>query len=449
MISATTPTTRIDTGFGYANAYTGVFTRYQQASDFIEGQMVYDNTEFYIQDNWKLNSRTTLDYGVRFTHQGPQYDKNQAMSNFFPELWNPSQAQTLYIPGCNNGATICSGNALNAMDPRNGQILTVPGTANTQAAIGTPIPGSGNPLNGIRQAGDGIAKTGYTWPAIVVGPRFGVAYDISGNQMTVLRAGGGIFYDRPDGNTVFSIPGNPPIANSADLRYGMLQTLTQGLNILPNPQLVTFQYEAKVPGQWQWQAGVQRALPWAMAIDLSYVGNHGFNRMGALQGGSTVNLNSIDLGTAYLAQNQDHDQGRRAACPGATALTANLLRPYQGLANINQNTTEFWDTYHSLQASLNRRFRNGFSFGANYTYGISYKGNTRPADPLRPQRGRHVPAARRPGRVREAQRDARPPSAFVEGERRVGSAQRQLDGQGCRRDPQRLAPRRRSDRWVR
>ena len=49
--------------------------------------------------------------------------------------------------------------------------------------------------------------------------------------------------------------------------------------------------------------------------------------------------------------------------------------PYPGLANINQNTTEFWDTYHSLQASLNRRFRNGFSFGANYTYGISYKGN--------------------------------------------------------------------------
>ena len=150
------------------------------------------------------------------------------MSNFFPELWNPSQAQTLYIPGCSNGATICSGNALNAMDPRNGQILTVPGTANTQAAIGTPIPDSGNPLNGIRQAGDGIAKTGYTWPAIVVGPRFGVAYDISGNQMTVLRAGGGLFYDRPDGNTVFSIPGNPPIADSADLRYGMLQTLDPG-----------------------------------------------------------------------------------------------------------------------------------------------------------------------------------------------------------------------------
>jgi hypothetical protein len=361
----------IDTGFGFANAYTGVFTRYQQASRFVEGQMVYDNTEFYVQDNWKVNSRMTLDYGVRFTHQGPQYDKNQNMSNFFPEQWNTSQVQTLYVPGCLGGAATCASGSVVAKDPRNGNLLP----ANTSAAVGTPIPNSGNPLNGIRQAGDGIAKTGYTWPAIVVGPRFGVAYDISGNQMTVLRAGGGIFYDRPDGNTVFSIPGNPPIADSADLRYGMLQTLTQGFRILPNPQLVTFQYDAKVPGQWQWQAGVQRALPWAMAIDLSYVGNHGFARMGALQGGSTVNLNSIDLGTAYLQRYQNTTLTAPSTVPGANAVTANLMRPYQGLANINQNTTEFWDTYHSLQASLNRRFRNGFSFGANYTYGISYKGN--------------------------------------------------------------------------
>jgi hypothetical protein len=364
----------IDTGFGYANAALGVFRQYQQASDFIEGQMVYDQPEFYIQDNWKVNNRMTLDIGLRFTHQGPQYDKFQQMSNFFPDQWSASQAPVLYVPGCSNGAVTCSGNILNAKDPRTGQILTAPNTPNTQAAIGTPVPGSGNLLNGVRRAGDGIADTGYTWPAIVFGPRFGLAYDLTGTQTTILRAGGGLFYDRPDGNTVFSIPGNPPIASSADLRNGTLQTVGQGLSLLPVSQLVTFQYEAKVPAQWQWQAGMQRALPWAMAIDLSYVGNHGFNRMGALQGGSTVNLNAVDIGTAYLPQNQDPTRAP-SSVPGANALNTNLLKPYRGFANINQNTTEFWDTYHSIQASLNRRFRNGFSFGANYTYGISYKGN--------------------------------------------------------------------------
>ena len=368
-------TNALDTGFGYANAATGIFTQYLQASDFIEGQMVYDNREFYIQDNWKASNRLTLDYGVRFTNQGPQYDKFQQMSNFFPEQWNAAQAQVLYVPGCSNGAVTCSGNTLNAMDPRNGQILTAPGALNTQAAIGTPIPGSGNALNGIRRAGDGIAKTGYTWPTLVVGPRFGLAYDLTGTQTTVLRGGVGLFYDRPDGNTVFSIPGNPPIATARDLRNGQLQTLGQGLEPQPVPALVTFQYEAKVPAQWQWQVGVQRALPWYMAVDLSYVGNHGYNRLGSFQGGTTVNLNQVDFGTAYLPEYQNKTLGP-SAIPGANALSTNLLRPYAGLGNINQNTTDFEDTYHSIQLSLNRRFRSGFSFSANYTGQLSFTGNT-------------------------------------------------------------------------
>ena len=109
----------LDTGFGYANAATGVFTQYQQAEKFVEGSMIYNNTEFYIQDNWKVNNRLTLDYGMRFTRQQPQHDQFQQMSNFFPDQWNASQAQALYVPGCSNGAATCSGNTLNAMDPQN------------------------------------------------------------------------------------------------------------------------------------------------------------------------------------------------------------------------------------------------------------------------------------------------------------------------------------------
>jgi hypothetical protein len=365
----------LDTGFGFANAATGVFTQYLQASDFIEGHMTYDNTEFYVQDNWKVNNKLTMDYGVRFTRQQPQYDKFQQMSNFFPDQWSAAQAPVLYVAGCSNGATTCTGNLRNAMDPRTGQILTAPGAANTQAAIGTPIPGTGNLLNGIIRAGDGIADTGYVWPSLVVGPRFGMAYDLSGNQTTIIRAGGGLYYDRPDGNTVFSIPGNPPLATARDLRNGQLQTLGQGLAPVPVPALITFQYDAKVPASWQWQAGVQRALPWYTSVDVTYVGNHGFNRLGAFQGGTRVNLNAVDFGAAYLPQNQDPTLAA-SSVPGATAYTTNLLRPYRGLGTVEQNTTEFSDTYHSMQFSLLRRFHNGFSFGANYTWGLSFTGNT-------------------------------------------------------------------------
>ena len=361
----------LDTGFGYANAATGIFTQYQQAEKFVEGSMIYNNTEFYIQDNWKVSNRLTLDYGMRFTRQQPQYDQFQQMSNFFPGDWNAAQTQALYVPGCSNGAATCSGNTLNAMNPRNGQVVLPPaGSNNTQVLIGTPVPGTGNALNGIKQAGDGISDYGYTWPALVFGPRFGAAYDISGDQSLIVRGGAGLFYDRPDGNTVFSIPGNPPIASSADLRNGLLTSLTGGLSPGAVPQLVTFQYDAKVPAQWQWNLGVQMALPWASSLDVSYVGQRGVNRL------ANPNFNAVDIGAAYLPANQNTTLPTPSTVPGANAYTQNLLRGYKGIAAINQQTTEFWDLYHSLQTSFQRRFQNGFSFGANYTLGLVLEGNT-------------------------------------------------------------------------
>jgi len=328
-----------------------------------------------VQDNWKVNNRLTIDAGVRFTRQQPQYDQFQQMSNFFPKEWKAANSVVLYTAICTNGAASCNGtNFRNAVNPLTGQVLVLPGSANSAAAIATPIPGIGNPLQGIHRAGDGISKYGYTWPTVVVGPRFGAAYDISGKQTLIFRGGGGIFYDRPEGNTVFQIPGNPPMSTTVDLRNSLLQNLNPDTSFLPVPGMTIVQYDAKVPASAQWQAGFQKTLPWASVVDVSYVGNHGYNRFGA-PNGSPVNLNAIDYGTAYLPQNQDPTLGPQTV-PGQGAYTANLLRAFRGLGNINQNTMEFHDTYHSIQSNFNRRFRNGFSFGFNYVLSLSFTGNT-------------------------------------------------------------------------
>ena len=53
-----------------------------------------------------------------------------------------------------------------------------------------------------------------------------------------------------------------------------------------------------------------------------------------------------------------------------------LLRPIRGYANIDQQWQDFDRTFHSMQFSLTRRFRDGLSFGANYTLSMSDKGTT-------------------------------------------------------------------------
>ena len=55
-------------------------------------------------------------------------------------------------------------------------------------------------------------------------PRFGAAYDLTGAQRLVLRGGVGLFFDRPNGNSVFSQVGNPPFSTATTVRYSQLQS---------------------------------------------------------------------------------------------------------------------------------------------------------------------------------------------------------------------------------
>jgi hypothetical protein len=377
----------LDSGFGFSNAVLGVFDQYLQQSTYVEGSFLYNNIEGYIQDNWKVTKHLTLDYGMRFTHMTPQADQFDQESNFFPigsgaNAYNPANAQVLYTAGCSNGATVCSGNTRDAKNPITGQVITA-GGANTQVLIGTPIPGVGNPLNGIVQAGHGIPSSNYVWAPFVVAPRFGLAWDVTGKSSWVIRGGAGLFYDRPDGNTVFSTPGNVGVTaadgtpvTDQNLYYGQLQTVgSGGLSPLPVGQMVVTQYNAKIPSTAEWNFGVQKLLPGQMVLDASYVGYHAYNRFGATQGGSQQLLNQIPLGTAFETQYQDPTLGTPSV-PGASSYAANLLRPYPGLQSIAENATKFYDTYHSIQLSLTRRLRDNVSFVLNYTRGIELKGNT-------------------------------------------------------------------------
>lgn len=353
----------LDSTFGYANAALGIFSSFTQNSKYIEGNFVYTNLEGYIQDNWKLTQRLTLDFGVRLVHQAPQYDKLGQASNFLPDKWSASSAPYIYLAGCGNGVYPCSGSNRQAMDPRTGVLLG----PNTAAAIGTLVPNSGNTLNGLFASGHGIAKTAYEWPALSVGPRFGAAYDLTGQQKIVLRGSSGLLFDRTSGNAVMNIIQNPPALQAVTVRYASLQDMATGLRTAGAPALYPYQYKSNLPSTWTWNGGVQMMLPWATAIDVEYVGYHGFNIV------ESVDINSIDFGTAYQAAYQDRTL--TSTLPGGAAVTTEAMRPFRGYGQISQFWARGWNTSHSLQLSLNRRFRNGLSFGFNDTIVLSQKQN--------------------------------------------------------------------------
>jgi hypothetical protein len=183
-----------DTGYGYSNLLLGVYQSFDQSSAYINGRYRYWNIEEFVQDTWKITSRLTLDYGLRGSWYQPQYDSSLQASTFIPANYDPARAPRLYTPAIVNGVR-------SAVDTASNQVLPA-------YAIGLEVPGSGNPFDGICQAGTCVNKylqkdRGEQW-----GPRFGFAWDVFGNSRMVIRAGGGIYYDRFQGNRVFDFVRN-------------------------------------------------------------------------------------------------------------------------------------------------------------------------------------------------------------------------------------------------
>ena len=107
-----------------------------------------------MQDNWKVNNKLTLDYGIRFVHATPLYDKLLQGGNFLPDEWSRSRRASGVRVRLRTGASPCTGTNRQAMNPLTGQLLG----PNTTAAVGTLVPGSGTESNGLFSPGQGIAK---------------------------------------------------------------------------------------------------------------------------------------------------------------------------------------------------------------------------------------------------------------------------------------------------
>jgi len=227
------------------------------------------------------------------------------------------------------------------------------------------------------------------------GPRIGFAYNFASH--TVVRAAYGIYYApsgfqaaghtgssgmigfRTSSNMVVSLDGRTPIAfldnpfpNGFNLPTGKsLGAATNiglgiGEGVIPDPGTPYIQ---------QWNLNVQRELPGKILFEVAYIGSKGTRLLNGESGltQSQLPASFLSLGTKLQDQVPNPFFGiitnPSSSLRFATASRGQLLRPYPQYTGINAFRVPYgFSIYHGGTLKADKRFSNGLSFLAAYTW---------------------------------------------------------------------------------
>lgn len=325
------------TGNAVADAVLGDFYTYTEASGLRQGWYRFTQIEPYVQDDWKVTSRLTLNLGLRWAYMQPQYSALNNTTAFLPQYFDRGQQVTVIPRGAQAGQIVA-----NSGNPYNGLVLGGSGFPDT--ATGR-VTGTNDPavLALFHNLPKGTANTDWgTWA-----PRFGFAYDLTGKQSTVLRGGYGLFYERIEGNFIFSAVNNPPFVQQEVIYNGSVENPAGGaLPIFPSTINNSHYLDMKVPRTMNWSLGVQQKLSRSMMLDVSYVGSSAAN----------------------LSYQQDINQLPVGTLTANTGVNVNALRPYPGYADIYEYNTGANFIYNSMQVQLKKDFSAGGLLNIAYTW---------------------------------------------------------------------------------
>jgi len=306
------------TGAGVSLLGSGVFDRYYKVND-LNG---------FVQDDWKINSRLTLNLGLRYDYYGlPVEDQGRLVNLLFDQLRVGTAVSPALPP---NGIVQASGGPL----------------ANVPTVEKTLVPTDKNNF----------------------APRFGFAYVLDEKLNMVLRGGYGIYFDRISTRYANTQLFNFPYFALGVGLPGLLQTPAAPFPTLPLPS--AFPVASNIPSPTgvaisgayvdpaletpyiqQFNFGLQWGFWKNFVWDIGYVGNKGTHLLQLISPNQPI----YNRATNSFA----------APFPAAISALKNVT------GGVQQVQTSSLSTYHSLQTSLSKRFANGLQFQAAYTFGKS------------------------------------------------------------------------------
>ena len=385
---------------------------YQQDNDQYTYQVHYWTIEPYVQDDWKVTPRLTLNLGFRLSLYKNWEPENVHLFNWDEGAFNSSLL-------ANNGITIF---------PLQGFLQY---GDNQQDNNFNPVPlnQAAYPLlyNGLVECGTTtVPNSCQTSHLVNPAPRLGFAWSPTADGRYSIRGGYGVFFEHGTGSeaNAGSLVSNPPYVLSMQqsnpggyAQIGNPTGLPQPGTYLPPAfplNLTSIPSKTVWPYVQQWSFGAEAQLPSDTFASISYVGSKGTHLVEQWQAnqlapvsdsnnpfpaGSPIDTNgtcffadppsaatassfvSIYGTPLYYSQNPTAYTALYAACNGSPApynasgtpagqaitFDANSLRPWQGIGRVQRIDNVASSIYHSLQMTV-RRNRGPLDVVASYTY---------------------------------------------------------------------------------
>jgi len=398
----------------------GFIQSYTQDSSQQRYYQRYTIAEPYVQDNWKITPKLTLNLGVRVSLFGTYSEKNHNVWNWVPSRFNANRF---------------------SVDPTFGSLidrttgLAVPFNPTTFALDPGVVKDMGLVQCGVNGVPSGCMNGHLFNPA----PRVGFAWDPKGDGKTSIRAGYGLFYEHGTGNeaNTGSLEASSPIVLSITqpnpYNYNCIGNIGFGsgnnsqcvsyTSLTPPPpnslyplNVTSIPTKAVWPYAQQWSLGIQRQLPRDIVADIAYVGSKGtkltvernINQTAPLpssenpfgpneplfvsecytgvtggQGGQPTGGFVLQSGTVISTQDPAYVY-MEAACAGTPGLpNVNSLpnRPYPGMGKIYSLQNVANSTYNAMQFRL-QRTRGALTGGLAYSYSHSIDDSSDRSDPV-------------------------------------------------------------------